>query len=105
MAKNEELRKKLLIEKKNGGRILPDEEIQNAQDFSKGYKKFLNEGKTEREAAYYAIRCAKEKGFKEFDKNKKSWSVFQIRIFWFYIYQNLKLMLPYGRQFSDKCTE
>ena len=71
MAKNEELRKKLLIEKKNGGRILPDEEIQNAQDFSKGYKKFLNEGKTEREAAYYAIRCAKEKGFKEYDKNKK----------------------------------
>lgn len=70
MDNNKELREKLLIKKKNGGRVLSEEEIQKAEKFSEGYKIFLDEGKTEREAVLYAVEEAKKKGFEEFDKNK-----------------------------------
>ncbi len=70
MDNNKELREKLLIKKKNGGRLLSEEEIQKAEKFSEGYKIFLDEGKTEREAVFYAVEEAKKKGFEEFDKNK-----------------------------------
>ncbi len=71
MLKGKELAEKLLLKKKNGGRVLSEEEIQNAGEFGEGYKKFLDEGKTEREVAYYAIKYAKSKGFEQFDKDKK----------------------------------
>ena len=66
-----ELRERLLIKKKNGGRILAEEEIRNAEKFSKGYKIFLDEGKTEREAIFFAVNEAKKKGFEEFNKERE----------------------------------
>lgn len=71
MDSTKELREKLLIKKKNGGRELSEEELQSAEEFSKGYKVFLDEGKTEREAISFAIQEAKEKGFEEFNKEKE----------------------------------
>ena len=70
MFNSKELREKLLIKKKHGGRVLENSELQKAEDFSQGYKKFLDEGKTEREAAFYALEEAKKSGFEKFDKNK-----------------------------------
>ncbi len=66
-----ELRERLLIKKKNGGRILAEEEIRNAEKFSKGYKIFLDEGKTEREAIFFAVNEAKKNGFEEFNKERE----------------------------------
>ena len=70
MFNSKELREKLLIKKNHGGRVLENSELQKAEDFSQGYKKFLDEGKTEREAAFYALEEAKKSGFEKFDKNK-----------------------------------
>lgn len=64
----ESLREKILIKKKNGGRVLSESEIKESGEFSIGYKKFLDEGKTEREVTYYVINEVKNMGFKEFNK-------------------------------------
>lgn len=66
-----ELQEKLFMQRKNGGLILSDEEIKAAEDYCEGYKKFLDNGKTEREAAAYALAMAREKGFVEFEYGKK----------------------------------
>ena len=50
---------------------MSDEEMKNADSFSDGYKKFLDDGKTEREASSAALEMAKKRGYKEFDKNVK----------------------------------
>ena len=58
----EALAKELLLDKKNGFFRVDDEEIAKADAFCEDYKKFLDKGKTEREAAAEAIRLAEEKG-------------------------------------------
>ena len=47
--RGEQLREKLFSEPKNGFDRLSDEEIKTAYDYCEGYKKFLDNGKTERE--------------------------------------------------------
>lgn len=63
----EALAKELLLDKKNGFFRVDDEEIAKADAFCEDYKKFLDKGKTEREAAAEAIRLAEEKGFVPYD--------------------------------------
>lgn len=41
-----------------------------ADVFAKGYKKFLDMGKTERECVTYSVELLKEHGYSEFDSNK-----------------------------------
>lgn len=65
------LKEQLLMEPKNGGILLTDAEISKAMDYCEGYKAFLDEAKTEREAVSYAIREAHKRGYTPFEKNKK----------------------------------
>ena len=40
-----------------------EEEIRKAEEYAEGYKRFLDAGKTEREAVSASIAMAEEKGF------------------------------------------
>lgn len=71
MATVEELKKELCYKADNAGATLSDEDIAKADAFAEGYKKFLNEAKTEREATQVVLSQAKEKGFQEFVPGKK----------------------------------
>lgn len=66
----EELAEQLFESPKNAGLIMSDEEITVADEFCKGYKSFLDNGKTERLACAEAVRLAKEAGFSEYDAAK-----------------------------------
>lgn len=67
----EVLKEKLFNKRINGGKELSEEVINDVDNFCENYKDFLNKSKTEREAVNTAIKLAKEKGFQEFDVNKK----------------------------------
>ncbi len=62
------LQEKLLVNKKHAASVIDDAETAKAMDFAEGYKKFLNDNKTEREVASFMIAEAKKRGFVEFDK-------------------------------------
>lgn len=62
------LQEKLLMDKKHAAKVIDDAEMAKAMDFAEGYKKFLNDNKTEREVAAFIIEEAKKHGFTEFDK-------------------------------------
>lgn len=66
-----QLKEKLFMHKKNAFLRMSDSEIKKCDKFCKGYKRFLDEAKTEREAAGYIEREAKAAGFVKFDKKKK----------------------------------
>lgn len=66
-----QLKEELFTKKKNACLILSDEDIKAADEFCVGYKSFLDDAKTEREAVKEAVRLAKENGFLEFDFSKK----------------------------------
>lgn len=75
MAKNEnktkELKEKLFMERKNTGLIMTDAEMKSADKFCEGYKRFLDDSKTEREAVKTAVEIAKKAGFTEYQTGKK----------------------------------
>ena len=71
MATVEEFKKELCYKADNAGATLSVEEIAKADAFAEGYKKFLNEAKTERESTQVVLSQAKEKGFQEFVPGKK----------------------------------
>ena len=64
------LRDELFLKREHAAKLLNDNEIKNAYDFSEGYKTFLDKGKTEREVVDYTIELAEKYGFQEFDDNK-----------------------------------
>lgn len=70
-SKAAQLKEKLFIAKKNGLRRADDETVTKAFDFAEGYKKFLNDAKTEREAVKASINLAKKAGFTEFIHGEK----------------------------------
>ena len=65
------LKEKLFLKRENGGKTISKAELDKSYSFAEGYKDFLNKSKTEKESVRYALKCAKESGFEEFDKNKK----------------------------------
>lgn len=65
-----EWKEKLYLQKKNGGLVLSEEELQKADAFCEEYKNFLNSSKTEREAVHYAVARAEKLGFTPFDVGK-----------------------------------
>ncbi|WMJ22267.1 aminopeptidase [Paludicola sp. MB14-C6] len=67
----QKLQDELLINRKNGGIIFSDEELKKVDAYCEGYKKFLDDGKTEREVVINALEAAKKHGFVEFELNKK----------------------------------
>ncbi len=58
-------------EQKNGWEIVDDKEKKQIFDFCDLYKKYLDNGKTERLCVNYTIELAKKAGFIEFDESKK----------------------------------
>ncbi len=68
---SEKLKKELCSSPKNGIALVEDEVIRQSEDYCEGYKRFLDNAKTEREAVSAAIKMAEENGFCEFDNTKK----------------------------------
>lgn len=64
------LEKKLKFEKKNCWEVWGEAEKKKALAFVEGYKVFLNEAKTEREAARAGIKIAEKNGFKNLARCK-----------------------------------
>lgn len=63
-----EARKELLFsQKKHGVDRMKESELSKCDKFCEGYKKFLDQGKTEREACNYAVQLLKEHGFSEYE--------------------------------------
>ena len=54
----------LFYDKKPGFDRLTGSDKRNMQDYAEGYKAFLNEGKTERDAVREIVRMAEDKGFR-----------------------------------------
>ena len=69
-SKGKELQEKLFTQKKNGILKLSDAEIKKVDEFCEGYKKFLDAGKTEREAVWASVELAEKAGFTKFDATK-----------------------------------
>ena len=62
----QEMLDKLSYKKKNIYEEASSEKIKAIFDYSKGYMKYLDEAKTEREAVFAAIELAKKKGYTEY---------------------------------------
>ena len=69
--KIQELKDELFIKRENGRAALSEEELKVCDEYSEGYKAFLDAAKTEREAVTEAIRLAEEKGFVPFIEGEK----------------------------------
>lgn len=61
----------LFYERKKASEKMAEEELNNAQIFAEGYKKFLDEGKLERLCVNYAVAEAEKNGYKPFEYNKE----------------------------------
>ena len=71
MSQAKELREKLMMKEKKGAATFTPEVLKEAQDFAEGYKKFLDNSRTEREAVAYTKKLAEEAGFVPFEQDKK----------------------------------
>ncbi len=65
------LKEELFMNPKHAAQILQNDEIEKADQFCDGYKKFLTLCKTEREATAFAEAAAKKAGFAPFKKGVK----------------------------------
>ncbi|MDA8235749.1 MAG: aminopeptidase [Clostridia bacterium] len=66
--KGKELHDKLLKKDRNVWSVLPFGDEQGVFAFAEEYKKFLNQGKTERKAAQFMVRLAEESGFQPLEE-------------------------------------
>ncbi len=71
MSEIKDLKKELFSTRKNGLKSISEKTYNKITDYCEGYKDFLNNAKTEREAAKIAIANAEKKGFKPFEIGKK----------------------------------
>ena len=71
MSNAKELREKLMMKDKKGAATFTAEVLKEAQDFAEGYKKFLDNSRTEREAVAYTRKLAEKNGFVPFEIDKK----------------------------------
>lgn len=78
MKKHEELKKKLSYKRDNFWTIASEEEKKQAMDFSEGYKKFLDAGKTEREAAAFYETVLQDKGYGDIDVVHEGKNVYRV---------------------------
>ncbi len=69
--KGELLKEQLFISKKNGLKSVNDKKWEKITDFCEGYKSFLANAKTEREAVREAVRIAEAAGFTPYVQGKK----------------------------------
>lgn len=66
-----ELQGELFYAPKHASEIISDEEQKKADEFAEEYKRYMDNGKTERESVKYFIEKAEKHGFTEFDRKKK----------------------------------
>ncbi len=66
-----ELREKLMIKERKGAASFSAEVLEEADRFCAGYKDFLDNSRTEREAVAYVKAMAEQRGFIEFEPDKK----------------------------------
>ena len=66
MSDIKELKEKLFLNRKNGRAASDEETLKKADSYAEGYKAFLDNAKTEREAVITAIKMAEQRGFKPF---------------------------------------
>lgn len=71
MATAEELKNQLFYKPKHAGSVISDTEAAKADKFAEGYKTFLNNAKTEREAVVCVLEEAKKRGYTEFEPYKQ----------------------------------
>ncbi len=71
MSEFKELKENLFYSRKNGRLTATEETLKQADAYCEGYKKFLDDAKTEREAVETAIALAKTKGFVPYETGKK----------------------------------
>ena len=71
MSEIKELKEKLFLNRKNGLSVASEETVNSAYAYADGYKKFLDNAKTEREAANTAVLMAEKKGFVPFEIGKQ----------------------------------
>ena len=62
-----QLKEKLFMSKKGGMLKVSAEEVANADAFCEGYKTFLDNAKTERDAVKYSVKMAEENGIEVVD--------------------------------------
>ncbi len=62
------LKETLCYETRHAAKVLADSELQAVQTYAQGYKRFLNNAKTEREAVEVAVALAEQYGFRAFDR-------------------------------------
>lgn len=68
--KAELLKEKLFYEPKNTGDALTESELKVADDWCEGYKEYLDNSKTEREAVVESIKILEKNGYTPFEKGK-----------------------------------
>ncbi len=68
-SKIEQLKEQIMMKESEGVKSLSEEDIEKADEFCVGYKKFLDNSPIEREAVRYSIDLAKKAGFTEYDAN------------------------------------
>lgn len=68
---SEELKERLFYRDKHAALTVPEETQAAAEAFCEGYKAFISEAKTEREAVRAAVRMAEARGFSSFEPGKK----------------------------------
>lgn len=67
----EELKNELCYKPKHASNVIDASEVAKADEFCEGYKKFLDNAKTEREATAIICEEAIKRGYVEFDPDKK----------------------------------
>ena len=65
------LKEELFAKQEHASYTCEENEIAVADEFCEGYKKYLDEGKTEREALKISVEMAKAKGFREYKLGDK----------------------------------
>lgn len=65
------LTEKLLIDRKSGYFKVPENQVEKADRFCDGYRKFIGAAKTEREVARFAIDAAEKAGFVPYEEGKR----------------------------------
>lgn len=68
---SQKLKEELFLNRKNGRLTSSEDTLKKADEFCEGYKKFLNDAKTEREAVKAAIKIAEQHGFCEYDPDRQ----------------------------------
>ena len=70
-SKGEMLKEKLFFKNKQGFEVLDENKIKLAYDFCEGYKKYLDDGKTEREASAETVKILESHGFRPYEFGQK----------------------------------